>query len=313
MYKIEIGEFDGDSWEDLIQRCLKDKYEDELYQRMPATVKGDSGIEGFTLATGKVFQAYCPEKQYNASELYKKQREKITTDLAKLEKYQKDLQKVLGDQLITEWHLVTPEFTNKALNAHCRTKEKEYRQKKLEHIHPEFKILINEYTDYIVEITRHMNLMKLKMDVSVDSPFEIDWNKCNSIHVDNLKRKITNLFDSYDMPQEKKESSVMTVVNSFIFYFQRGLKVMNKLEDKFPEQYGKFKRIKSVQGENVEITCLMSPLSKKELFEKIQNDLLTRLVNELGDYFEETGLEQLSRSIIAEWLMLCPLNFGGKL
>lgn len=127
MYKIEIGEFDGNSWEDLMQRCLKDKYEDELYQRMPATVNGDSGIEGFTLATGRVFQSYCPERQYEASELYKKQREKITTDLNKLIIFQKDLQKVLGNQLITEWHLVTPEFTNKALNAHCRAKEKEYR------------------------------------------------------------------------------------------------------------------------------------------------------------------------------------------
>ncbi|HAR84127.1 MAG TPA: hypothetical protein DCR69_00185 [Clostridium sp.] len=313
MYKIEIGEFDGNSWEDLMQRCLKDKYEEELYQRMPATVNGDSGIEGFTLATGKVFQSYCPDKQYGASELYDKQRDKITTDLNKLVKYKEDLQKVLGDQLITEWHLITPEFTNKALNAHCRTKEKEYRKMKLEHLHPKFKVVINEYTDYIVEITRHMNLMKLKMDISVDLPFEIEWIKCDSTHIENLKRKITNLFDSYNMPQEKKEFSVKTVVDSFVFFYQRGLKVLNKLEDKFPEQYGKLKRIKTTQGENVEMACLMSPLPKNELFEKIQSDLLEKLISELGNYFEESGLEQLSKRIIAEWLMICPLNFGGEL
>lgn len=312
MYRIDIGEFGGNSWENLIQRCLKDKYEDELYQRMPANVNGDSGVEGFTLLTGKVFQSYCPERQYDASELYKNQRKKITTDLNKLVKFQKDLQNVLGNQLITEWHFVTPEVTNKDLNAHCRTKEKEYREMGLEHLHPEFKVVIREYTDYIIEITRHTNLMKLKMDISVDLPFEIDWSKCDSAHIENLTRKITNLFDTYDLQQEKKESAVKKVIENFVFFYQRGLRVLNKLEDKFPEQYGKFKRVKSAQGENVEMICLVSTLSKKELFEKIQSDLLQRLISELGDYFEVAGLEQLSKKIIAEWLMLCPLNFGGE-
>lgn len=312
MYKIDIGEFDGPSWEQIMQRCFKDKYADELYQRMPSTVNGDSGIEGFTLKTGKVFQAYCPDRQYDAKELYKNQRDKITTDLNKLVKYQEDLESVLGSQKITEWHLVTPEFTNKALNAHCRDKETEYRAMKLEHLHPEFRVLIDEYTDYITELTRHMNLMKLKMDISVDIPFEIDWGKCNSTHTENLKRKITNLFDTFGMAPEEKINSVNKVVENFVFYYQRGLKVLNKLEDKFPEQYGKFNRVKSVQGENVEMICMMSSLSKSELFEKIQGDLLVKLISELGEYFEEAGLEQLSRRIIAEWLMVCPLNFGGE-
>ena len=150
------------------------------------------------------------------------------------------------------------------------------------------------------------------MDISVYLPFEIDWSKCDSTHIENLRRKITNIFDTYDMPQGKKESSVKTVVDSFVFFYQRGLKVLNKLEDKFPEQYGKFTRVKSAQEENVEMTCLMSPLPKKELFEKIQSDLLEKLISKLGDNFEEAGLEQLTKRIIAEWLMLCPLNFGGE-
>ncbi len=199
MYSIEIGKFDGNSWEELMQRCWKDKFECELYQRMPATVQGDSGIEGFALNTGKVFQSYCPEKQYDASELYEKQRDKITTDLKKLIKNKKELQDVLGDQLITEWHFVTPEVTNKALNSHCRTKEKEYQEMKLEHLHPEFKVVIREYTDYILEIMRHINLMKLKLDITVDTPFEVDWSQCTSTHIENLRRKIINpeLFISF--------------------------------------------------------------------------------------------------------------------
>lgn len=310
MYKIEIGEFDGNSWEELMQRCWKDKFEIELYQRMPAIVHGDNGIEGFTLKTGKVFQSYCPERQYDAKKLYENQRDKITNDLKKLVKYKTELQNVLGAQLITEWHFVTPEITNKAINSHCRTKEKEYQEMKLEHLHPKFRVVVKEYTDYIAEITRHMNLMKLKLDISVDIPFEIDWSQCDSEHVATLRRKITNLFNSYDMKEEEKSIRINKVVESFIFFYQRGLKVLNKLEDKFPEQYGKFERVKSAQGENVEIKCMLTTLSKKELFNNIQKELLKELQNEFGELFEYTGLEQLTKRIIADWLMLCPLNFG---
>ncbi|MCL6605924.1 MAG: hypothetical protein K6T94_23920 [Paenibacillus sp.] len=115
MYKIDIGEFDGNSWEEIIQRCLKDKYENDLYQRMPANVSGDSGIEGLTINSGKVFQCYCPESQYETKELTTKQTSKITTDLKKLVTYEKQLKKVLGAQKIMEWHLITPEFKDRRL------------------------------------------------------------------------------------------------------------------------------------------------------------------------------------------------------
>lgn len=312
MYKIDIGEFDGNSWEELMQRCWKDKYESEIYQRMPATVNGDSGIEGFTLLTGKVFQSYCPEKQYESSELYNKQRDKITTDLAKLIKYKSDLKNVLGNQLIKEWHFVTPEVTNKALNAHCRSKEEEYRALNVEHLHPEFRIVIKEYTDYILEITRHMGLMKMKLDISVDEQIDVDWDLCDSKHVENIRRKMNSLYSSENLTEEQKTIRVNKIVESFIFFYQRGLKILNSLEDKYPEQYGKFKRIKSSQSEDVELTCLMTTISKQELFAGIQSELRAKLKADLGEYFEEAGLEQLAKQIIAEWLMLCPLNFGGE-
>jgi len=312
MYRIEIGEFDGNSWEDLMQRCWKDKYEKELFQRMPALVDGDSGIEGFTLATGIVFQSYCPERQYEAAELYAKQRDKINVDLKKLIKYKKDLKGVLGNQLIKEWHFVTPEFTNKALNAYCRTKEQEYRDMGEDHLDPEFRIIIKEYTDYIIEIVRHTSLMKLKLDIAVHVPFEIDWELCDSGHVENLRRKIGNLFQPYEMDEEVRTSKVKQVVESYIYYYQRGLKVLNKLEDDFPEKYGVLKKIKSSEGENVEDKCMFPIESKKEFLSEINVNLLKELKAALGDDFQKSSLEQLTKQIVSEWLMHCSLNFGGE-
>ena len=83
-------------------------------------------------------------------------------------------------------------------------------------------------------------------------------------------------------------------------------------QDKFPEQYGKFKRVKSNQGENIEMTCMFPAISKKILLDKIQSDLFEDLNYELGENFEKAGIEQLVKQIVAEWLMVCPLNFGGE-
>lgn len=45
----------------------------------------------------------------------------------------------------------------------------------------------------------------------------------------------------------------------------------------------------------------------------MQSELLGALKEGLGESFEISGIQQLSKRIITEWLMLCPLNFGGML
>ena len=54
MIKGKYSTYDGNSWEEFCQICLKLKFESEGYQELPAW-QGDMGIEGFT-RTGKVFQ-----------------------------------------------------------------------------------------------------------------------------------------------------------------------------------------------------------------------------------------------------------------
>lgn len=311
MYKIEIGEFDGNSWETIMQKCFKDKYENEQYQRMPAEVQGDNGIEGLTIKTGKVFQCYCPDNQCETKELTKKQQDKINKDLKKLITYKKELMKVLGKQKIREWYLVTPEFKDKKLVAYCRKKENEYRALNLEHLDSNFTVLIKEYTDFNIELTRHLLLMQFKIDISVDEAKKVNWEECDSQHIKNLRRKIEALINNSLISQEEKDIRVEKIVEQFVFYFQRGLKVIDKLERNFPEHYSKLSRIKQNQSEKSEEQCLFSMLPKNELFKKIQDELLDALKEGLGNHFEQAGIEQLSKRIIAEWLMLCPLDFGG--
>ena len=72
MYKSKYIEFDGNSWDEFCQQCLKIKYKED-YQEIPAFFNGDLGIEGFT-RDGLAFQCYCPSENYEQKELYEHQR-----------------------------------------------------------------------------------------------------------------------------------------------------------------------------------------------------------------------------------------------
>ncbi|MCT4661595.1 MAG: hypothetical protein N4A40_07000 [Tissierellales bacterium] len=310
MYKIDIGEFDGRSWEELIQRCLKDKYEEEYYQMMPNVVHGDHGIEGLTVKTGKVFQCYCPDSQCETKELTQNQQTKINKDLKKLEKYKVGLEEVLGKQKISEWHFITPEYKDKSLIKYCRKKEEEFRAKNLSHLDKNFTVLIKDYRDFAVELERQIFLMKNKIDISISNPDRADWDKCESEHIKNLKRKLNSLLDTKDLSEEEQQKRVKKIMDNYIMFYQRGIKVMNILEFSYSSQFDKLNRIKNSQGENIAMESLMTTLSKDKLFKKANEDLEKALNEGLGDYFEITSLEQLSKRIIAEWLMYCPLDFG---
>ena len=84
MFHTKFGAFNGDTWEDLCQLVLKRKHQNVGYQEMPAS-PGDYGIEGYTVTTGWAFQCYCPDKHYERTELYNKQRDKITEDCTSAE------------------------------------------------------------------------------------------------------------------------------------------------------------------------------------------------------------------------------------
>ena len=74
MFITRYGKFDGNSWEDICQICFKQKYGDD-YREIKAS-PGDFGIEGFT-SSGKVFQCYSPNENYDPKNLFEKQRDKI--------------------------------------------------------------------------------------------------------------------------------------------------------------------------------------------------------------------------------------------
>ena len=167
MIKTKYGDFDGNKWEAVCQVCFKLKYEEQSYQEIKAS-PGDHGIEGFS-RKGDAFQCYCPEKDYTQVELHEKIRDKITDDLKKLVKYQRQLELKFNGTKIKRWILVTPHYEKNQIIDHCAKKSQEYRELKLNILDNDFDVLIYDADFYAEYLPTALNSIGEKLYIEPDA------------------------------------------------------------------------------------------------------------------------------------------------
>ncbi|QUI22737.1 hypothetical protein HZI73_10740 [Vallitalea pronyensis] len=305
MIKMSFGEFEGDSWEDLCQRCFYMKYEDEGYTRIPAEYKGDLGIEGYT-KDGIVFQCYCPDADYTADDMYTHMRKKITNDLKRLIETKDLLVEKYICMSIRKWCFVVPYFNNRMLIEHCNKKKKQILKQKHTGISEDFDIQILEAKAFMKQIDHLVhNNDSYQLNYTVKYEGNRDWSFCKSFLVKNIYKKIQVL-----MPDNKEV--IDKVVGIYMEFYLRGYEALNKLQERHPDSYEKLMRIKNNHEKNVEIECLLNnpdTISNKDLFEKITNQFSQKLTNEFSVPFSPEMIDALKNQIVSSWLLECPMSF----
>lgn len=300
--KVSFGHVDGDQWEDYSHRVLRIKYKSEDYIKVPAKFGGDFGIESFT-KSGKAFQCFCPDGEPNSTELYKKQRNKVTTDIRKLIKNEQELVKLLGATKIDRWYLVTPKYENKELIAHCQKKAAEVRAKGCSHIDPNFEILILTEEDFELE---NGTLAAAGLhQITVEPPDKtatdvIDWKTAENDLYDNIQKKINKIPNVKDVDK---------YVELNVKKYLAGQDMLRKLHREYPDLYEKLLSIKNAQEHKVQLFS-MTPSSEPSKFLKDCFSEYEQLIKEtLGSSISAATLTHLTGEAIADWLIRCPLDF----
>lgn len=304
MIKTTYGSFDGNSWEVFCQVCLKLKYESEGYQELPAW-QGDLGIEGFT-RTGKAFQCYCPDEDYDPQTLYEKQRDKITTDLGKLRKNELELKKYLNGIMIQQWVFLTPMYKNKELVKHCQTKASDFRNMNLDILSKNFDVLIYNIDFFAAQIpiVKGTTSNKLEILADRDESKDINWKGTNIDLVNNAVTKHGKRIP--DSPN--KEERINKLTDFTIGDFLDEQQLVTKWKNLNPNDYEKFLRLVSDYEKTVEEMCITNTDDNNHLYERIKQDLKERL-KQTFPYIEEITLEKLMKGVVADWILRCPINF----
>lgn len=306
MYTTKFGPFNGDSWEELIQICLRLKYESEQYQSIPAS-PGDFGIEGFT-RTGKVFQCYCPDNNMTSAALYEKQRDKITKDVNKLSLYQDRLLQIFDGTKIKEWIFVTPEYRMKELVIHCNNKVEELRQLNLPFIDDDFRVIIHDIGNFTKEIPIALNggSQKLMINPKISSTGTMtSWKEQENELVGNAIRKHTKRFPA-DMNGVTKKVNDLTE-NTIKSYFDRE-SILSRWQRLHPQDYDKYLILISQVEETVKEQCMFPSDNNNELYKSLRT-LVDKKLRENFTYLDDTTITNLTNGVIADWLLRCPLDF----
>lgn len=307
MLRTKIGTFNGTTWENLCQLVFKKKYDQAGYQEMPAS-PGDYGLEGFTLQTGIGFQCYCPDDHYGPSELYEKQRDKITTDLTKLKTYAVQIAERIGGLKLREWHFVTPEIDRNKLLAHARSKEAEIRSWNVPILDPCFTVYLRDADFYITEINevQSLNGQALNFDTAAPCLAEIDGPP--EEYDANIRRKTAiRLAPRADHSQYQKHFTSVFEQTQLAFLEHGSL--LKRIEKTAPAVFFRLLRIVDEYEKAVlELNATWSG-SAEELVINVREGLAQRITTQLGPQVDQTESQRIARHIVARWLAVCELDF----
>ncbi len=308
------GYRDGNSWEELCVKCYRIRYQNDNYAEIPAAHGGDAGIEGFT-NKGIVHQCYCPERSYSDNDLYEHQRTKLSADIDKLKK-NADRFRALGVPIIVEWHFNIPEYKDDRIIKHAETKRQEVLKAKkadpdkYKHISEDFCIVIKTADDFAPEISSiiRTNLTDKKINLAIKHYDKIDFSKCESIKVENIRRKIKAV-----MLVEDDNESLNKIVEIYVGYYINGLEILNELRVSFPEFYEDIFRLEQSYKREVEIKTFMNTerTMNKSLFDEILNDFHSKLEQDFSDRLMVSSISELKHDLVARWLADCSMEFKG--
>lgn len=306
----------GEEWEKLCNSCYRIRYQEQGYQEIPASYKGDGGIEGYT-KHGIVYQCYCPEKEYSDDDLYAHMRDKMTKDISKFisPDYEKII-KGLGVRNVQKWQFVVPEYRDKRILEHAENKRKEVLAYKKEHneqcdyISDDFVIDIKVALDFKLEISRIIrNDLGVKLDLTVLRNKKIDWSTCDNIKVNNVKRKIRAVMNDID----ENDEDYIELVNTYMESYVIGLELMEKLRVSEIEFYEQIIELEQTYKREVQIRTRANTDSSinQQLFFDILDKFQAVLEKEFP-YMTRSSIGELKDDMVSSWLADCSMQFKSR-
>lgn len=268
-------------------------------------MKGDCGIEGFA-SDGTAYQCYAAQQCMGPDELLKKQRNKMTIDIGKFIKNEKELREIFGTIKISQWNLVVPYWNNKDLIKHANKKAAEVEALSLSHASSNFAISILTGDDFEVERALLGNLSLYHFDVAAPAvqPDELDsWIQDNEnlTLVNNLARKAKSI--NAGRAGYLREKFQARIVAQFI----GGSVVLGRLEQELPEVYQRVIEYKVSREANLEAETYVTTKVPAEFFRQTLEEYRSELSGVPG--ISGRVADTLAREAVADWLLRCPMEF----
>lgn len=291
-----------EEWEDYCKRLFAAR-DGVRYQSVSAVVHGDWGIEGYT-SNGVLYQCYAPQNAHSSKDLYERQRDKIATDLRKLQSNIGEIAKLIAPSIITVWALVVPMVEDKKILTYAATKAEEIRNRGLSVFAENFTIRILTDDDFEVERAAfgHQIWAELPDGSSiVDEEIEAIATH-ESTDLASLNAKIMKLASTESV------SEVGTLRGDVLRMYLTGKQRDEDLRRYYPAIWDEWQHARAGVKSTLPTAQLVSVGSPGVHLKQVM-DHLTGAASAAAPQLRPGDSSVLVQGTIAEWLFDCPLNF----
>lgn len=291
---------DGHSWEQYCEKVLRREFSFKNFVAIPHHDRGDHGLEFYTYC-GIIFQCYRPDPSYSMEEYRRKVKAKVTTDLGKLKKYEKEISDLLGKTVIKQWVLMIPENKSRELIKHCKRKEKEIIKENISFIdNSSFKVQV-ETDDSFPSSARYARIyMDDVIDLKLEEPVGADaeaWKEVNSTFYQNLCKKT-----------DKLEVNVDDLRNELIRKYMTVQRLLDIYRDEFPDLHDELYNQAAANLEEIRNENLFIKTPTNEILSKLLQKN-REIISKLEQKISVSNKEVISSGFVAQWLAECNMDF----
>ena len=295
----------GREWEDYCVSLLQKRYairSPHSLQLVPAKDRGDLGLEAFS-HEGYGYQCYAAEEPLATGQLYEKQRDKLTTDLGKLEAKSGDIHKMLGPVVIHRYVFMVHRHDSRQLITHAQTKAAELVELGLPFISRDFRIVIETASDYVAERAELHAIPKPLITVpDVEAAETAAWMSENPGLLTVAGKKLAKIIDS----PGTRDAVLETLLDQYL----EGENALEKLRTFAPEGHQAVLIAKAQREKLLILKYPSASLKTQGAMVDIASAVQTAFVA-ANPLLDAHLAETLAWASIADWLMRCPLDFGG--
>ena len=293
----------GEDFEELCWGLLQRRYAPKDLIRLPSTMGGDRGLEGFS--TDRIaYQCYADQDSITLRQRTDKQKRKLTQDTGKLKTYSKELTKLFaGNQILLDFYfLMVPQFHAAELQFHAADRAQKVRGFGLPFISDRFAIRIvtprdypDEYRALVAGGYAELELTDPQVEAAAPQLFQSEKPEL----VTTLDRKIEVILTDTGGRE--------TLRDIMVRYFLESEQLLLELEE-WPHTRTAIEERQVLCERKLELENLLSsnPAANRvsELIASYQNDLLANVPG-----LRQVDAARLASGQVSEWLMRCPLRF----
>jgi len=297
-----VYQWGPDDWEEFSHSLLQSRHGVLNVHKVPANHSGDLGIDYYCLTELVIYQCYAPEEPLDISVRADRQKNKMTTDLAKLIKGAAEVSKLLLGQKLRSWVLLVPNHDSKDLNLHCAKKTSDLRKQGLSLLDDNFEVCIQDQTHFPGRAVQDAIAGLTNLSLSVASPSKEELKNWEAGSADLVANPTVKL------GKRASGQELGGAVEHGIEAFLRGNGLLDALRNNAPDMHEKVAAAIQVRARTLTFAgpqggTLPSSILNTEIIS------LTQAIKAAAPTLSDDNAQEIALGTISEWIMRCPLDF----